>query len=119
MVMLPLASFDLFSPWTMLLLAVAAVLLYGERLPEVARGWGKQFIDLKKSLQGIRDQFEEVTREVSTTMDRSLPQPEMIVEREVATAPKFEPPPREPAVEAAEDAGAAKDAEGSPPRLQS
>ena len=38
--MLPLA-FDFLSPSTMLLLAVLAVLLYGERLPEVARGLGQ------------------------------------------------------------------------------
>ncbi|MGO8690010.1 MAG: twin-arginine translocase TatA/TatE family subunit [Thermoguttaceae bacterium] len=99
--MLPLA-FDLFSPTTMLMLAVLAVLLYGERLPEVARNLGKQFIELKKSLQGIRDQFEEVTREVTTSMERPSPRPELSTEREEATAPKFEPPPSEPVAEAAE-----------------
>jgi sec-independent protein translocase protein TatA len=99
--MLPLA-FDFLSPTTMLILAVLAVLLYGERLPEVARGLGKQFIELKKSLQGIRDQFDEVTREVTTTMDRSLPRAELTMDREAPTAPKFEPPPSEPAAEAAE-----------------
>ncbi len=74
--MLPLA-FDFLSPSTMLILAVLAVLLYGERLPEVDATWGKQFIELKKSLQGIRDQFEEVTREVTTTMDRPSPRAEL------------------------------------------
>ncbi len=93
--MLPLA-FEFLSPGTMLILAVLAVLLYGERLPEVMRTWGKQFIALKKSMQGIRDQFEEVTREVTSTIDQPLQQQEPATEREEATAPKFEPPLNEP-----------------------
>ena len=99
--MLPLA-FDFLSPTTMLFLAVLAVLLYGERLPEVARSLGKQFIDLKKSVQGIRDQFEEVTRGITTTVESPLPKAEATAQREQATAPKFEPPRSEPAAEAAE-----------------
>ena len=98
--MLPLAI-DFLSPTTMLFLAVLAVLLYGERLPEVARGLGKQFMDLRKSVQGIRDQFEEVTR-VTTTVESPLQKGEATAEREQATAPKFEPPRSEPAAEAAE-----------------
>jgi len=97
--MLPLAL-DFLSPTTMLVLAVLAILLYGERLPEVARNLGKQFVELKKSVQGIRDQFDEVTREVTSTMDRSLQKTELTVEREEATAPKFEPPRSEPVADA-------------------
>ena len=99
--MLPLA-FDVLNPSTMLIVAVAAVLLYGKRLPEVMRTWGKQLIELKRSLQGIRDQFEEVAREVTTTLDRPSPRAELTVDREEATAPKFEPPPSEPLTEATE-----------------
>jgi len=96
---LPLAFIDsLLSPSTMLFVVVVAILLYGERVPEVARTWGKQLIDLKKSVQGLRDQFEAVTREVTSTMDQSM-QIEPPVAREEATAPKFEPPPAEPAAE--------------------
>jgi sec-independent protein translocase protein TatA len=96
---LPLAFLDsLLNPTTMLIVMVLAILLYGERLPEVARTWGKQLIDLKKSVQGLRDQFESVAREVTSTMDQPLVI-EPPVAREEATAPKFEPPPAEPAVE--------------------
>jgi Sec-independent protein translocase protein TatA len=77
-------------------------LLYGERLPEVMKTWGKHFIELKKSVQGIRDQFDEVARGVTSTID-SLPQrQEPVAEREEATAPKFEPPQSEPAADRTE-----------------
>ena len=96
---LPLAFLDsLLSPTTMIVVAIVAILLYGERLPEVARTWGKHFIDLKKSVQGLRDQFDSVTREVTSTLDQPV-HIEPPVAREEATAPKFEPPPAEPAAE--------------------
>ena len=96
---LPLAFIDsLLSPPTMILIAVVAILLYGERLPEVARTWGKHLIESKKSVQGLRDQFESVTREVTSTMDQPV-HVEPPVAREEATAPKFEPPPAEPPAE--------------------
>jgi sec-independent protein translocase protein TatA len=93
--MLPLALLDFLSPTTMLILAVVAILLYGERLPEVARTYGKQFMALKKSMQGIRDQFDAVTRDVTGTMEQTLRVEPISSEREEATAPKFEPPPAE------------------------
>ena len=100
--MLPLA-FDILSPSTMLFLALLAVLLYGERLPEVMRTWGKHFIELKKNVQGIRDQFEEVARGVTSTMDQPPQRQEPAAEREEATAPKFEPPQSEPVAERTEE----------------
>jgi sec-independent protein translocase protein TatA len=96
---LPLGLFDSFlSPQTMLILAIVAVLLYGERLPEVARSFGKQFMDFKKSIQGIREEFEAATRDVTSTAERPHRKEEPI-DREEATAPKFEPPPSEPVSE--------------------
>ena len=94
MTILPLAFFDSFlSPSTMLILLVVAVLLYGERLPEVAKSWGKQFMDLKKSFQGLRDQFDSVTRDITTSVDMPASREDWTADREEATAPKFEPPP--------------------------
>ena len=98
MTILPLAFFDSFlSPSTMLLLLVVAVLLYGERLPEVAKAWGKQFMDLKKSFQGLRDQFDSVTRDITSSVDTAIPRVDWTADREEATAPKFEPPPSDAA----------------------
>ena len=53
---LPLAFWSSFGS-RVSVLAVLGVLLYGERLPEVAGSFAKQFMQLKKSVQGIRDEI--------------------------------------------------------------
>ena len=98
MTIFPLAFFDSFlSPPTMLMLLVVAVLLYGERLPEAAKAWGKQLVDLKKSFQGLRDQFDSVTRDLTNSVDTPVLREDWTADREEATAPKFEPPPSDAA----------------------
>ncbi|MGA2621553.1 MAG: twin-arginine translocase TatA/TatE family subunit [Thermoguttaceae bacterium] len=87
--------FDILGSSEFLILAVIAVLLYGERLPEVARKFGKQFVDFKKSLQGIRQEFEAVASDAAATVTRSVQQEEEAADRVEATAPKFDPPPPE------------------------
>ena len=52
-----LFAFDI-SPTTLLILGVIAVLLYGERLPEVARSVGKGFMEFKKGVRNIQDDLE-------------------------------------------------------------
>jgi sec-independent protein translocase protein TatA len=90
---------DFLSPPTILIVGILAILLYGEKLPEVARTFGKQFLEFKKSLQGIREEFESATREITSTVDRSV-RSEDVSYREEATTPKFEPPPGEAYAEA-------------------
>ena len=46
--------------WEWLVVAVIALLLFGKRLPEVARSVGKGIVEFKK---GLRDVEDEVTRE--------------------------------------------------------
>ncbi|MGD0899974.1 MAG: twin-arginine translocase TatA/TatE family subunit [Thermoguttaceae bacterium] len=93
-----LGFLDFFGPSGLLIVAVIAVLLYGERLPEVAKSFGKNFLDLKKSIQGIREELEAATRDATTTVTQSIGKREP-TDREEATAPKFEPPPSEPVPE--------------------
>jgi len=78
------------SPVMMLVLGAIAVMLFGERLPEVARSFGKQFMDVKNGMRGIQREIENAVNS-ATTVDTSTRyrEPE---EREEATAPKFEPP---------------------------
>jgi sec-independent protein translocase protein TatA len=103
--MMPLGFLDFLGPSEMLIVAVVAVLLFGERLPEVARTWGKKFIDVKSKVQGIRAEFEAAAREVTSTLDSPMSRtsyratPAENPDREEATAPKFEPPPPEPVAE--------------------
>lgn len=53
----PVAFIDGLGPSTLLFIGVVAVLLFGERLPEVGRSIGKQFAGLKKSMQGLQNEF--------------------------------------------------------------
>ena len=93
---LPLAFMEFFGFQGFLILAILGVLLYGERLPEVAASIGKQLMHLKKSVQGIRSEIESVAFDAKHAVTRSLEQADDMA-REEATAPKFEPPPAEPA----------------------
>jgi len=97
--LLPFAFPDIISFQGVLILAILGVLLYGERLPEVAASFGKQLMQLKKSFQGIRNEIESVAFDAKIAVDRSLEKADDFV-REEATAPKFEPPPAEPVAEA-------------------
>jgi sec-independent protein translocase protein TatA len=85
-----LFAFDL-SPTTLLILGVIAVLLYGERLPEVARSLGKGFMEFKKGIRNIQDDLEGAIN--SATSVDTPPRHDEPEDREEATAPKFEPPP--------------------------
>ena len=44
----------------MLLLLVIALILYGGKLPEVARSWGKTFAEFRRSWSGIQQEFNDV-----------------------------------------------------------
>ncbi len=97
--LLPLAFFDFFGVQGFLILAILGVLLYGERLPEVAASVGRQLMQLKKSMQGIRNEIESVAFDAKHSVTSSMERSDDMV-REEATAPKFEPPPSEPPVSA-------------------
>jgi sec-independent protein translocase protein TatA len=87
--MSPLFAF-LDNPVMILLLGALAVLLFGERLPEVARSFGKGFMELKNGVHGIQREIENaVNSATSIDTPNRYQEPE---DREEATAPKFEPP---------------------------
>lgn len=85
------------GPGEMIVLGIIALLLFGKRLPEVARSLGKGVIEFKKGLRGIEDELDTSsynhTRHDSTpAYNRPAPKDESVE----TTAPKFEPPKTEP-----------------------
>jgi sec-independent protein translocase protein TatA len=81
------------SSWEMMLLFVVALLLFGKRLPEVARSLGKGMMEFKKGLYDIQD---EVTSAAYNRPTTSQARPIPSDSRDEAVAPKFEPPKFEP-----------------------
>jgi sec-independent protein translocase protein TatA len=74
------------------IVGVIAVLLFGKRLPEVGRSMGKGIVEFKK---GLRDIQNEVDVNSSTPTRTAAPR-NAIDDYDEPTAPKFEPPTREP-----------------------
>jgi sec-independent protein translocase protein TatA len=77
-----------------LVVGVVAVLLFGNKLPSVARSLGKSVTDFKKGMSGIEEEFRgggSSSSSRSSSMSKYADE-----EREEATAPKFEPPAAEP-----------------------
>lgn len=91
---LPLAFFDVLGLQWFIILAILGVLLYGERLPEVAAKFGRQLMQLKKAAQSVRDEIESVANDAKYSVARGLENAGER-DREEPTAPKFEPPPEE------------------------
>ena len=86
---LPLAFIGGMGYGEMLLVGFIALLLFGKKLPEVARSLGKGVTEFKKGVQGI----EEELRETTTTQYTELPHS---TETQTPQAPKFEPPSSPP-----------------------
>ena len=55
------------NPVMMLILGVIAVLLFGERLPEVARSVGKGLMELKRGIRSIQDDVEGAINSSTST----------------------------------------------------
>jgi len=85
------------SPSEMLIVGVIALLLFGERLPEVARSLGKSWTEFKNGLHGITRDIDRSTRAAgSSPPPPAQYRPPPAEERVAVTAPKFEPPALEP-----------------------
>ena len=48
----------LMSPVALIVILIVALLIFGKRLPEVARSLGKGIVEFKKGVKGIEDEVE-------------------------------------------------------------
>ncbi|NOY30293.1 MAG: twin-arginine translocase TatA/TatE family subunit [Planctomycetes bacterium] len=63
----PVVAFGLSpGPPEMLIILVIALLLYGGKLPEMARTWGKTLAEFRRSLSGIQNEFNDAMYSSST-----------------------------------------------------
>ncbi|HEY2839566.1 MAG TPA: twin-arginine translocase TatA/TatE family subunit [Pirellulales bacterium] len=80
------------NPMELLMIGGLAVLLFGSRLPSVARSLGKSMTEFKKGLHGIEEEANLSSRP-STRVNYAPAD-----DREESTVQKFEPPTSEPSV---------------------
>jgi sec-independent protein translocase protein TatA len=82
------------GPMEMMFFGVIALLLFGKRLPEVARSLGKGIVEFKRGIRGVEDDFRTT---VNTRNDPPRRRPDPVDEApQEWTAPRFEPPKSEP-----------------------
>lgn len=83
----------------MMLLGVIALLLFGSRLPEMARRFGATYRDLRGKVDEFQREFRDWDKEdPSSTSNRPtsyLSPPEDEPKKTEPTTPKFVPPPED------------------------
>ena len=84
----------------LMIIGVIAVLLFGSRLPEVAKSLGKSYREFKRGLTDLQSTVDinEPYQPPSSSSSYSSRSYDDYDDQDVATAPKFEPPPSEPKV---------------------
>ena len=80
----------------MLILGIVAILLFGRKLPEVARSLGSSYRQFKQGLHEIQSQVNVDTYSPPPQSRSSSDDYEDEEYYEEASAPKFVPPPSEP-----------------------
>jgi sec-independent protein translocase protein TatA len=60
-----LQPFAIWAPsgWELVVIMVVALLLFGKRLPEVARNLGKGVVEFKKGLKGVEEDVNQSSSE--------------------------------------------------------
>ncbi len=56
----------------MLMLGIIALLLFGDKLPEVARTWGKKVVDFKKNIQSIQDEIRSAAFSATSSLNEAV-----------------------------------------------
>lgn len=86
----------------LLVIGIVAILLFGKKLPEVARSVGQSYSQFRKGISDIHSQFDMSDRSYNSSSSSSssynsyTSSSDDYDDYDQATAPKFEPPPSEP-----------------------
>lgn len=101
--MSPCMAFIFGGQYEWIILLFVALMLFGKRLPEVARSMGKGLTEFKKGIRGVEDDVHGATSyDAGPTAERPIADDDLTN----VSAPKFTPP--------AFDIDPAHDADGTP-----
>ncbi len=64
-----LAIFGAFSHWELLVVLVIALLIFGRRLPDIARSMGKSLTEFKKGINEAKETKDEFVNDVKEISD--------------------------------------------------
>lgn len=77
-----------------IIILVVALLVFGRRLPDVARSIGKSIVEFKKGLRDIEDEIDQASRSAETSSPPELPKETEPDSRRVSTADPVEEQPQ-------------------------
>jgi sec-independent protein translocase protein TatA len=55
-------AFGMPGSWEWILILLVALLIFGRRLPDVARSVGKSIVEFKKGIRDVKDDIDDQTR---------------------------------------------------------
>ena len=82
--------FGSFGMQEMILLLLLGVLLFGRKLPELARSLGKSVVEFKSGMQGLGEEISNPTTVTRPIEPEAVKPPQRVT---AATAPKFDDAP--------------------------
>lgn len=85
----------------MMIIGVVAVLLFGKRLPEVAKSLGSSYSQFRKGLNDLQSSIDYSDTYTPPKPQSSSTSYDDYDDYDEPTAPKFEPPPSEPSADIA------------------
>jgi len=100
------------GPQELLIFGVIAILLFGKKLPDVARRVGGSYKDFRKGMNEMKTSYRDTTSGYMDDVNNNYSAGSGYAgqeesgqgDYEEATAPRFEPPPVEPQVEQSDPA---------------
>ncbi len=66
-----LIAFGMPSGWEWIIILIVALLIFGKKLPDVARGLGKSLTQFKKGLHEVEDEVEQTKKEIDSNTDNA------------------------------------------------
>ena len=58
-------AFGMPGTWELCVIALVALLLFGSRLPKIARGLGQSVVELRKGFREVENDVEDIKKEIT------------------------------------------------------